>query len=49
MRFPSADEQQWPVSTCVAGFDAYMALVRRAWAQNKFDRPTFSELLPELR
>lgn len=31
------------------GLPAYTALLRRCWAQNPYDRPSFAELVPELR
>ena len=32
-----------------AELDAYVALMKRCWAQNPYDRPSFAELVPELR
>ena len=32
-----------------AGLDAYINLLRRCWAQNQLDRPTFQEIFRELR
>lgn len=31
------------------GLDAYVALIRKCWAQNPLDRPTFSEVIAQLR
>lgn len=38
-----------PPVSLPAGLVAYVALMRRCWSQNKFDRPAFAEILPELR
>ena len=32
-----------------AGLDAYTQLVRRCWAQSQLDRPTFQDIVRELR
>ena len=32
-----------------AGLDAYLALMRRCWAQQPDERPPFEEVVPELR
>ena len=31
------------------GLDAYVALTQRCWAHNPYDRPTFEEIIPQLR
>ena len=31
------------------GLDAYVALTKRCWAHNPYDRPTFEEIIPQLR
>jgi serine/threonine protein kinase len=40
---PGADSGSW------AGLPRYTALMRRCWAQNPLDRPSFQEVVSELR
>ena len=42
-RLPGADTPSW------AGLDAYVALLKRCWAQSPYDRPAFDRAAAELR
>ncbi|KAL4423315.1 hypothetical protein ABPG77_006110 [Micractinium sp. CCAP 211/92] len=42
-QLPGSDTPQF------AGLDAYVALMRRCWAQDPAERPTFEQVIPELR
>jgi hypothetical protein len=49
LEVPSRSELPGPGGGDFEGYEAYVALLRRCWAQSPFDRPTFSEIIKELR
>ncbi|KAL4422446.1 hypothetical protein ABPG75_008643 [Micractinium tetrahymenae] len=49
LELPPRDSLPGDDTPAFTGLDRYVALVKRCWAHNPFDRPTFSEVIPELR
>lgn len=46
---PPHDQLPGPDTSGFAGFDAYLELMRLCWAQDETERPTFEEVVPQLR
>lgn len=49
LTIPPRAELPGPDAKTFAGLDGYLALLQRCWAQNEFERPPFSEIIPALR
>ncbi|KAL4436097.1 hypothetical protein ABPG77_005545 [Micractinium sp. CCAP 211/92] len=49
LEVPSRDSLPGDDTPAFTGLDRYVALIKRCWAHNPFDRPTFGEVIPELR
>lgn len=49
LEVPSRDSLPGDDTPAFTGLDRYVTLIKRCWAHNPFDRPTFGEVIPELR
>jgi hypothetical protein len=49
LEVPARADLPGPDTASFEGLDAYVALMRRCWAHNPNDRPTFQEIIAELR
>jgi len=49
LQIPTRWDLPGPDTVHFAGLDDYVSLLQRCWAQNPFDRPSFNEIIIELR
>ena len=49
LEVPDRDSLPGPDTNTFEGLDQYITLMRRCWAQNPEDRPTFQEIIADLR
>lgn len=49
LEIPSRDQLPGPDTATFEGLDSYIDLMRRCWAHNPEDRPSFQEIISEIR
>lgn len=49
LRIPAPQDLPGPSASEFEGLDTYLALIQHCWAQNACDRPSFNEVIVQLR